>query len=137
MSKVFAPYCSPHECGCVAADTLSVGYQPQAMCDDMSKGIKPPPTSRLALPVPDDVDDAAAAAVMKSGGGPNGPFPQGPNYWACRAAVAQTCGGWDSWENPGSCHGCAMGNLGGNFQMQVCKQAICRRFVVSQPCGFD
>ena len=53
-------------CGCRAAETLSVGWEPQAMCSDMSEG-KTKPDRQLALPadaVGED-DDAAPLALQR------------------------------------------------------------------------
>ena len=61
---------------------------------------------RLATTVPDD-DDTGKALV----GSGFGPWPPYPGYWQCKSAVAQTCGGWDSWKNKGNCFGCARGNM--------------------------
>jgi len=113
LSESFKPFCSEHECGCEAAETLALGWQPQAMCNSMSGHQKKGPKivagdlgRRLATTVPDD-DDTGKALV----GSGFGPWPPYPGYWQCKSAVAQTCGGWDSWKNKGNCFGCARGNM--------------------------
>ena len=83
------------------------------MCSDMSEG-KTKPDRQLALPadaVGED-DDAAPLALQRRLRGTAGQPPkQQRDYWSCKAAVAQICGGWDSWKNRGSCMGCALGDL--------------------------
>ena len=114
LSESFKPFCSEHECGCEAAETLALGWQPQAMCNSMpghKKGGGPKIVAgdlgrRLATTVLDDED--TGEGLVGSG---FGPWPPYPGYWQCKSAVAQTCGGWDSWKNKGNCFGCARGNM--------------------------
>ena len=81
LSESFKPFCSEHECGCEAAETLALGWQPQAMCNSMrghKKGGGPKIVAgdlgrRLATTVPDD--DDTGKALVGSGYGPWPPYP--------------------------------------------------------------
>jgi hypothetical protein len=137
LDKSFAPFCDPTRCGCEAAEALSVGWEPQPMCNNMANGGggggKQSLPSHLMLPPPGTAASAAVDGNDGDGGDSQGSLvgvqsnapPRKQDYWSCKAAVAQVCGGWDSWKNPGSCLGCALGSLNpSNYQMQSCTREL-------------
>ena len=144
-SSTFKPFCDEDKCGCPAVEQLAVGWQPAAMCSSAQFAR---PKRRLAAN--DDPDTTTAATLsqpppqpVSSAARPNGPWPEGPSYWKCKAAVAKKCGGWNSWDNsyqqggqplgtPGrDCSNCAFGSL--NWDREV--QAACNSSLIQQACS--
>ena len=111
LDKAFAPYCDPSRCSCEAAETLAVGWEPQPMCNNMANGKSP--QRMIATPV-FAAPDGDRQRLQEH------PSSSQQNYWSCKAAVAQLCGGWQSWKNEQGCLDCALGNLNPqNYQVRA------------------
>jgi hypothetical protein len=102
LNVTFAPYCDRARCDCPAIDTLSVGWEPHAMCNKPMAAEFHRRAARHAAIKAERQSDAIGGLLLHE--------QPTPSYWSCNGAVSDKCGGWTAYEDPG-CRQCAATHL--------------------------